>query len=274
MYILIDIGATKTRIAGSKDLETLSEPVIFSTPQKYEKGIASIVEHARDIAGSETIQSIVAGAPVRLSRDKREILHASNLPDWTGKALAGDLERELGGHAVLDNDCAIVGLGEAAYGAGRGVSILAYFTISTGVNAVRIVDGKIDRSASGFEVGDQYLITDGKAKVLGDMISGKAIAERFDVASPRDLGKEHPVWEELAGILAYAINNTIMYWSPDRIVLGGSMMNEIGIPIDRVQFHLHALLRDLQPPEIVHSSLRDVGGVWGGMARLKQTTNS
>lgn len=270
MYILLDIGGTKTRIAGSKDLETFGEPAIFPTPQKYKEALAAMVEHARAAAGEGKIEKMVAGVPVRLSHNKRIIVHAQNIPDWTGKALAEDLEHALGGSMTLENDCALVGLGEALYGAGKDVSILVYFTISTGVNAVRIVRGKIDLSTSGFEIGDQYLIPDHEAKVLGDMISGKAITERFGVASPRDLGKEHPVWEELAQTLAFAINNTIMYWSPERIVIGGSMMNEIGISIDRVKFHLRAILKDVPMPEIVHSSLGDVGGLWGGMARLKQ----
>lgn len=273
MNILLDIGGTKTRIASSSDLETMSEPVIFTTPQKYEEGLAAIVQHTRSLAGEVPIEAVAAGAPVRLSRDKRSILHAQNIPDWSGRALADDLERALGGRVFLDNDCALVGLGEAVYGAGRGVSILVYFTISTGVNGVRIVDGRIDPSASGFEIGDQYLIPDHEAKVLGDIISGKAIAERFHVSSPRDLGKDHPVWEELARTLAYAVNNTIMYWSPERIVIGGSMMNEIGISVDRVRVHLQEITKDLpQLPEIVHSQLGDVGGLWGGLALLKQLT--
>lgn len=270
MFILLDVGGTKTRIAGSTGLETFTEPTIFPTPQKYEDAVAAIVEHAHAIAARNPLEGLVAGAPVRLSHDKRSILHAQNIPDWSGKALADDLKHALATRVVLDNDCALVGLGEALFGAGRGVSILVYMTISTGVNGVRIVDGKIDPSASGFEIGEQYLMPDHERKTLEDLISGRAIAEKYHVRSPKDLGKDHPVWEELAGTLAYALNNTIMYWSPERIVLGGSMMNEIGIPIDRVQFHLRTLLKDLSLPEIVHSSLGDVGGLWGGMARLKQ----
>jgi predicted NBD/HSP70 family sugar kinase len=270
MYIVADIGGTKTRVAGSDDLETFGVPVIFPTPQKYEEALAAITEHARATAGSDSIEKMVVGVPVRLSRDKRTIVHAQNIPDWTGKALSGDLERALGASVVLGNDCALVGLGEAIHGAGQGASILVYMTISTGVNGVRIVDGKIDPSASGFEIGDQYLMPDHEAKMLGDMISGRAIAKRFGVASPRDLGKEHPVWEELAQTLAYAINNTIMYWSPDRIVIGGSMMNDIGIPIDRVKFHLQTIMKDVPMPEIAHASLGDVGGLWGGLVLLRQ----
>ncbi|MGZ9102433.1 MAG: ROK family protein, partial [Rhodoplanes sp.] len=84
------------------------------------------------------------------------------------------------------------------------------------------------------------------------------------------LGKGHPMWDELAWITARALHNTIAHWSPDRIVIGGSMMNEIGIPIDRIWTHLQALPRKNPAlPEVVHATLGDFGGLWGGLARLR-----
>lgn len=48
------------------------------------------------------------------------------------------------------------------------------------------------------------------------------------------------------------------------------MMNEVGIPIDRIWTHLQALPRKNPAlPEIVHASLGDFGGLWGGLARLR-----
>ena len=79
------------------------------------------------------------------------------------------------------------------------------------------------------------------------------------------------MWEELARHTAIGVHNSILHWSPDRVVLGGSMFNEIGIPVERVKFHLQGIMRAFRAiPEIVHSQLGDVGGLWGGMARLKQ----
>ena len=40
-------------------------------------------------------------------------------------------------------------------------------------------------------------------------------------------------WEELAETFAIGLHNTILHWSPDRVVLGGSMFNEIGISVER-----------------------------------------
>jgi hypothetical protein len=89
---------------------------------------------------------------------------------------------------------------------------------------------------------------------------------------PRDLGKDSPVWEELSNILAFGLYNSLLHWSPDRVVLGGSMFNEIGISADRVKEHIDEINVKLpEIPDIVHSALGDFGGLYGGLALLKQS---
>jgi predicted NBD/HSP70 family sugar kinase len=271
MYIVADIGGTKTRIAGSRDLETFSDPVILDTPQSYSDGLAALVAAAQKITGGEPIEAIAAGVKGVLSEDKTTPLTAPQniLRDWREKPLAHDLESSLGARVVrLENDTALVGLGEAVHGAGRGASIVAYITVSTGVNGARIVEGAIDRGRA--EIGGQYLQVGDAPKSLEDLISGAAISEKYGV-HPKQIDKDSPVWEELARIAAFGVHNTILHWSPDRVVLGGSMFNEIGIPVPRVSFHVESIMHKFPHiPEIVHSSLADIGGLWGGLALLKQ----
>jgi glucokinase len=59
------------------------------------------------------------------------------------------------GCAAVGRRCG--GLGEAVFGAGKGREIVVYMTISTGVGGARIVGGKIDASAMGFEPGHQII---------------------------------------------------------------------------------------------------------------------
>lgn len=259
MYIVIDIGGTKMRVAGSADLSKFDEPIILDTPQDYDEALKKVADVAQHISG-EKIDKVAVGKP-----------GGRNLPQWKGKPFAADLKSLIHAPVHLENDTALVGLGEAVYGAGKGAEIVVYITVSTGVNGARIIDGAIDRSRRGFEIGGQYLSIGDTPQTLEDLVSGKAIQERYNVASPKDLGKEHPVWEKLARILAFGVHNTILHWSPDRVVIGGSMMNEIGIPIPRVETHVRGMMQKFSEiPEIVHSSLGEVGGLWGGLARLEQ----
>ena len=257
------------RLAGTHDLNSFDTPIFLATPKAYDEGFALFVETAKQIAGNESIESIAIGVPGVLAPDKRTLLQSQNLPQWGGHTFADDLERALGTKIFLENDTALVGLGEAVFGAGKGSAIVAYVTVSTGVNGIRIIDGVIDRAALGFEIGGQYLSATAPLVTLEELISGSAIEKRYGM-HPRDLGKESPLWEELAQVAAIGIHNTILHWSPNIVVFGGSMFNEIGIPVDSVYRHLSDVMKKIpQIPNIVHSSLHDEGGLYGGLARLR-----
>jgi predicted NBD/HSP70 family sugar kinase len=271
MYILADIGGTKMRIAVSEDLTGFGEPVILDTPKNYAEGLSVLVANAKSLAKDAPIKGFVAGVKAVISADKRVPLTAPQniLVDWKDKPLADDIAHALSTTVQLENDTAIVGLGEATYGAGRGAPIVVYITESTGVNGVRVTGGRIDKTAQGFEIGGQYLTLD-SAVNFEEMVSGAAIEKRFG-KHPKELGKDNPVWEELAKTFAFGVHNSILHWSPNRVVIGGSMVNEIGISVERVAVHVHAMMRKFPVvPEIVHSSLGDFGGLWGGLALLSQ----
>jgi glucokinase len=274
MYILADIGGTKMRFALSTDGKSIGESHIVDTPETYVHGLTSIIEAMRHIAGEHKISHAILGVAGVLAPDRLSMLSSEHLSAWAGHPLIHDLESVLGTSypIMLENDTALVGLGEAVYGAGKGASIVAYMTVSTGVNGVRVVDGRLETLAFGFEIGGQYLAHETELVTLEDLISGSAV-ERIHGKHPRDLGKDNLLWENLARTTAIGVHNTILHWSPHRVVLGGSMFNDIGIPVESVKKYVQQILKKLpKAPEIVHSSLKDEGGLYGGLARLIQNT--
>lgn len=269
MFIVADIGGTKMRIAGSRDLQSFTEPSIGRTPENYEEGSKQFIEAAKTIAGNEPIERIAFGFPGVFSRDKRGIVRSEHLPQWAGRSLVADLENAFHTQVIMENDTALVGLGESVFGAGKGASIVVYITISTGLNGARIVDGKLEPYVFSSEIGGQYLYHEGDLVSFEELVSGDAVHRRED-KHPRDLGKDWDGWERLARVTAIGVHNTILHWSPERVVLGGSMFNEIGISIEAVNKHLTEIMRKFPTiPEIVHSQLKDEGGLYGGLARLK-----
>lgn len=270
MYIVADIGGTKTRIARSDDLEKFGEPIIIGTAQDYAEGLREIGNNILALSKGSNINGIIVGIRGIISHDRQSLLKDRVLPRWNQQAVATDLKNISGASfAYLENDTALVGLGEAIRGAGSGADIVAYLTVSTGVGGVRIVNGHIDDAHQGFEPGGQY-ITVNPPQTLEELVSGEAVSKNFG-KHPRDLGKESPVWEDLAQYFAYGLYNSILHWSPDTVVLGGSMFNEIGISVSRVEEYLQQINKKYpELPKVVHSSLGDVGGLYGGLARLKQ----
>lgn len=277
-YFLFDIGGTKMRIALSKDGETFADPRILDTPKDFNTAISVLKANAFELSGGELIDAAAGDIAGVFSRDRSTLLRAPHLPGWNGKNVKYAIETALSTRAFLANDAAIVGLGEAVYGAGKGYEIVAYITVSTGIGGVRIVSGAIDASAMGFEPGHQIIDAGGAlhlSTVAGEgidlegYISGSAITERYG-KNPYEIIDEK-FWDEMARLLAYGLNNTIVHWAPDVVVIGGSMMKEIGIPIERVKAHLQGILR-IYPelPHILHSELGDIGGLYGALAYIKQ----
>jgi len=276
MYILFDIGGTKMRVVAADREKFLKEPVVVSTPKDFNEGLDTlkrIIDNlARDLAGDDrAVTAIVGGIAGPLDADQTTLVRSPNLSDWVGHNLREALHMAYKVPVELKNDAALVGLGEAHFGAGRGKSIVAYLTVSTGVGGVRIIDGKIDRSSIGFEPGHQIIDLDKTlcpacdGNDLEAYVSGTSIEKRFGV-KPYEI-HDNAVWDELAKLLAYGLNNTIVHWSPDVVVLGGSMMREIGIPVPAVRKYLAEILKIFPVlPEIKKAELDDFGGLYGSLA--------
>ena len=277
-YLLFDIGGTKTRLAVSSDRKSFGEPKIVPTPKNFNEAIALFQKVASELRGSEKITAAAGGIAGPLDKEKAKLVNSPNLPDWVQKALKEELQKAIDAPVYLENDAAIVALGEAIYGAGRGEEIVAYITVSTGVGGARIVDGRIDKNAMGFEPGHQIIDPAGalcpicnKPGHLEGYVSGTALEKRYKT-KPHEI-TDPKVWDEIAKWLAYGLNNVIVHWSPDIVVLGGSMIvRDPGIPIDRVRFYLKENLRIFpEPPPIEKATLSDLGGLYGALALLNQS---
>lgn len=275
-YILFDIGGTNTRVAVSRDLKKYDESITFKTPSDFKGGIAAIVEAANKLTDDEVV-GIAGGIRGILSSGKDELAYDSILTGWIEEPLVATLAKKLKAPVLLENDAALAALGEAHFGSGRGYDIVAYHTVSTGVGGAKIENGRIDSYHLGFEPGRQVLDID--RTILGDetlptlenLISGTALEERLGV-KPYEVPQSDAVWDQLALYLAHGLRNTVMYWSPDVIVLGGSMI--LGNPrilLDDVVRHANELMGEEMPcPLILDAALGDMGGIYGAMARLQK----
>lgn len=279
MYLLFDIGGTKTRVSVSTDLCSYVKPVKFDTPHMFQEGVQAIQEAARSLCGDAVLSAAAGGIRGPLKKDRTGIISEMILTDWVEKPLTEEIKTGLNvEHDVyLENDAAIVGLGEAHFGAGKGHDIVAYLTVSTGVGGVRIDHGAVDAATGNFEPGKSIIDIDNtvypeiNASSLEEFVSGSALEKRRGV-KPYEISQDDPVWKELAHQLAVGIKNTIAYWSPDVIVLGGSMI--IGDPRifreDITAFTKKELDGLMPVPPILDAKLGDEGGLYGAMALLKQ----
>lgn len=279
MYLVFDIGGSKIRLAISKDKQIFGEPVILDTPKDFDEGITLIKKTVDELRGGEKIIACAGGVAGVLDKSKSELARAPHLDSWAWKPLKEKLEEALNAPVRLENDSAVVGLGEAQEGRGKGQKIVAYLTVSTGVGGARIVGGRIDENSLGFEPGHQIIDPNGPACLacgvkghLEALISGHEVGIRYKM-KPYEIADAN-VWEELSKYLAMGVNNLLVHWSPDIVVIGGSMMKSVGIPIERVRAHLKEMFKIFPAiPPVELASLGDLGGLYGGLAMLRENPN-
>ncbi|MEX2369027.1 MAG: ROK family protein, partial [Candidatus Paceibacterota bacterium] len=235
MFITIDIGGTTTRVASfprfDGPMDVLDK---FPTPDTPKAGMRKIT-NCLDRHVRWPIKAVVVGIAGVVDAENKKLFSSPNLPTWVGEPLAPYLEDFAELETVyMVNDTDLGGLGEAHEGAGSKKGITAYLTVGTGVGGTRIVDGRIDRSTYGFEPGHQvidvsdYLAATEASKegsIRGHLeyyISGRNIEQRTG-KSATDI-QDEGLWATFENQLVAALNNVIVFWSPDTVVLGGSMI--------------------------------------------------
>ncbi len=270
-YLSFDIGGTNTRLAHSEDGKTLAAHTSFKTSQTPGGFLEKVSKYLAD-QDIKNITGIGGGIRGRLLEDWSGMQYDSVLTGWQGFSLTAALEELTGSPVALRNDAAIAGLGEAWFGAGQGADIMVYHTVSTGVGGAKIEYGVIDDASVGFEPGHQVLDIDRTilgediSPTLENLVSGTALQRRTGM-KPKEIPQDDVIWDELASYLAQGLRNSILYWSPEAIVLGGSMMvGDPKIPLDTVRREVVRVLDGIVPaPFITLASLGDEAGLYGGL---------
>lgn len=134
-----------------------------------------------------------------------------------------------------DTDVNAAALGEAAWGAAKGLDSCVYYTIGTGVGLGVCAEGRLVHGLMHPEGGhvftrrhrdDAYA---GCCPYHGDCLeglaSGPALEKRWGAAA-RELPVDHPAWKIEAFYLGQALIGTILTLSPKKIILGGGVMNQ------------------------------------------------
>lgn len=161
---------------------------------------------------------------------------ATPKPGWSNFDLAGRLGEALGVPLGFDTDVNVAALGEWRWGAGRGLGNFIYLTVGTGIGGGALIDGRPLHGLVHPEMGHVLVRHDrtadpypGRCPYHGDCLeglaSGPAIGERW--GQPADeLPPDHPAWGLEADYLSQALHDYICAISPERIILGGGVMEQ------------------------------------------------
>ncbi len=259
--LVFDIGGTQMRIAVSPDGRRLGRARHFRTPRTWTAARKVFSDFSRTHLATR-VTKIIGGIPGVLDAAHAMLRVAPCLPRWVGAPIRRDLAAIFSAPVRLENDCVLGALGEARRGAGKGSGIVAYLAIGTGVGGARIVGGRIDRHATGFEPGHQIVAGN---KTLSDLVAGDIIARRQ--RRPTEAITAKKVWRKLGPALAVGIRNTVMLWSPDIVVLGGTVIySQPEFYRAARQDALKQLRRYGFRPRITRGKLGDAAGLYGALA--------
>ncbi len=166
----IDIGGTKTSvcIGDEKGGIRLSRRIPTQSADGPEAGIRRIVELARALLeeGRVALGDIAAigiSAPGPVSLKDNVLLEPPNMKGWVNVPVVRMIQSALGRPAFMNNDANACALAEFLFGSCRGTRNLVYLTMSTGLGAGLIVDGKVVQGVADLagEVGHHVLDSHG-----------------------------------------------------------------------------------------------------------------
>ncbi|HEX2979996.1 MAG TPA: ROK family protein, partial [Anaerolineaceae bacterium] len=205
--------------------------------------------------------------------------------------LASWFEQKMGVPVAFETDVNVAALGEYTWGAGQGLENILYITIGTGIGGGALINGQPLHGLVHPEMGHIAMPHDwkedpfsGACPFHGDcfegVAAGPAILKRWGVPG-QDLPADHPAWKIEAEYISAALVTFICTLSPQRIILGGGVMDQPDLlPMVRERT-LRLLNGYVQSPEIlehidryiVSPGLSNRSGMLGAIALIRQKLN-
>lgn len=238
----LDFGGTKLA-AGLLDSQSgaLLAERRRPTPGTAAEGYAAMLALARELTAAAPAPpaacGVSFGGPVHA--DGRTVRLSMHVPGWEDVPLADWVERDLGLPCAVANDGDAAALAEQHYGAGKGVGVLLYLTVSTGIGGGIAIGGRIFRGARAFagEIGHQLLDPQGPPCACGrngcleSLAGGPAIARAAGLADARAVAAAarrgdkaaRAAWDSAMTWLGIGVANAANILNPDLVVVGGGV---------------------------------------------------
>ena len=283
--LVVDLGGTHTRVAIVGPRAVIADRV--DAPTRHDEAhpdeLFAIIGKLR---GRHGINRAVIGLPGRIDYREGRLEYAPNIPPtWAADLTVGRLREVTGVPTALANDADLAAVGEAYFGAGRDHRDVGFITVSTGVGAGVVLDGRLmSGRRSGVELGhvviDREAARAGRPATVEQLGAGPALARvaaeagvaehdaalvaRAEAGDPRLAEGWAQVMEAVAlGGVALA-----HMFCPEVIVIGGGLGEASQGLRDAVQATVAARgPRDLpRPIAVVPAQLGNDAGLQGAAA--------
>lgn len=246
IYAGIDAGGTefKCLVASGPEQVLAQAKIPVTYPEATLAACRDFFLRAQAEHGDCTALGIASFGPLdlRQSSPTYGFITSTPKPHWTDTDLVGYFGRTLELPIGFDTDVNGALLAEQRWGAVQGLHSAVYVTVGTGIGAGVMVDGNLLHGAMHLEAGHMLVPRHPSDPFSGScpyhggclegLASGPALQQRWQ-QSPQSLPGNHPAWELQAHYLAILCVNLALVYSPQRIVLGGGVMERALLPMVR-----------------------------------------
>jgi len=293
----IDIGGTNIRCAVARLEEParmLARRSVRTPADAAPQSIVNLISAQIDLClnevglGRESLIRLGCAAPGITDAERGVVISAANLQGWFDVPLARLLGEKFNVPAAIENDVRAASFGEFKYGAGRDCRSLVYMTISTGVSAGIIVDGRPLRGAHKFAGEIAYLLPEpahiGKDWGLNGCLeltaAGVGIAQQWatrreramtdfsaaDVFAAAQAGDDEAakIIERASNYLTQAAVSLCAIIDPEIFVLGGGIAENEPRLVERISEVIKTTLP--YPPPVVKAELGGDSPLIGALA--------
>ena len=231
----IEAGGTKFICAvgsGSQNLTTKRIPT--TTP---EETISRVIDFFREQPAISAV-GIGSFGPLDLNLSSSTYGYITTTPKsgWMFTDITGEIKRTLQIPVGFDTDVNAAALGEYKWGAAQGLANFIYLTVGTGIGGGGMMNGKLMHGLVHPEMGHIRIPHDKSDDpfpgccpfhndCLEGLASGTAIEQRWKQHG-EVLPVDHAAWTLEAHYLSLAVSNYICTLSPQRIILGGGLMEQ------------------------------------------------
>lgn len=230
----IEAGGTKFVCGIGNEHGEIEDAISFPT-DRPEVTLGKVISYFKD----KQVSAIGIGSfgPIDISPHSSTYGYVTTTPKpgWGNFNFLGTMMREFSVPFGWDTDVNAAAFGEATWGAAKGLHSCLYYTVGTGVGIGVYSEGRLVHGLVHPEGGhvltrrhpeDDFVgICPYHGDCLEGMAAGPAIEARWN-RKGHELPVDHPAWEIEAFYIAQSIVGAILLMSPQKVILGGGVMQQ------------------------------------------------
>ena len=254
----VDIGGTSIKLGIFED-DALIFKTSAKTPFGDPEGVCDVIAQLLERQNVELVGVGTAGSV----EFRHDTVSASNL-GWEGVKLRQMLTERLGVPVWVDNDAQAAAMAEWHDGVCQGAQCALYLTVGTGIGGAMIVNGQPYRGPNnlGAEFGHMIIHPNGPRCACGRrgcleyyasatgmrrMAHGQSAYAVVQSAKAGNI-KNLSIFERYVRELCLGLNNLILIFDPEVIVLGGGVSGAGEFLSDACQKELERIFADTTDP--------------------------